>query len=95
MKPNFYIVEKNYGYKKPELRNLLPFLIYRGTVSTVVGIPQTYRDLKQKYHDYKERKRLEEEEAKEAEEEPAQGNWLFNQKLVCCLFITGKILLFL
>jgi len=65
--PTTDLLEKNYGYKKPEFKDLLPFVIYRFAKSTILGIPQNIHDLKLKYEEFKEQKRLEEERAKELE----------------------------
>ena len=67
--------EKNYGYKKPEIKDLLPFLIYRFVKATIIGIPQNIRNLKLKYEEFKEQKQLEEERAKELENIEVKG-WL-------------------
>ena len=74
-----FLLEQNYGYKKPTFGNLLPFLIYRWIYATVTGIPQTIRNIKAKYEEHKEQKRLQEEEEKERlkEEAEAKGTLLY------------------
>ena len=49
------------------MTNLLPFLMYRGTISFIKNLPVMMHDIKNKYEEHKERKRLEKEELEEAE----------------------------
>lgn len=67
MNSTSHILEENYGYKKPQMTNLLPFLMYRGTISFIKNLPVMMHDIKNKYEEHKERKRLEKEELEEAE----------------------------
>jgi len=63
------VLADQYGYTRPTMWDLLPLVIYRGTVSFVTSIPQRMRDWKERSQLEKERKREEEERVRREEEE--------------------------
>ena len=65
---DYFNLEKELGYRRPTLWDLLPFVIYRGLVSLIKSIPSQIKGAVNTYKEEKKRKLEEEEEQKEAEQ---------------------------